>query len=400
MITQNNAIVRVMKREWQRIGERKTLYLLSIILPIFLFFFFGYIYSDGVLRNISVAIFDADNSEISRLIVRAVESTSAFQIVEYAHSVDEIKENFQRGKIQVAFYLPKGLERDIKRGKPATVVIFNNSTNLIIANTTLKDGSALIKTISGGILLKKFRSNGLQAEQAMNIINPIRIETQSLYNPNYNYLNFLVSGLIPVMLQMIIMVAAALLFSSEFTHHTFLELLTNADGSVLAVFIGKSLPHLAIHCATVLGILGIIYPLFGMQIVGSTLATALLFMYFVIASFFFGLMISAVFHDQQFATEVVLFLNVPAFIFSGFVFPLWAMPSFHQIFAQILPYTHFLLGFLKLSQLGAPVADILPEFEQLSVFIVISVALTLFALRYHAGKISKLAAAEERSVVS
>jgi ABC-2 type transport system permease protein len=400
MITQNSAIVRVMKREWQRIGERKTLYLLSIILPIFLFFFFGYIYSDGVLRNIPVAIFDADNSEMSRLIVRAIESTSAFRIVEYSHSVNEIKENFQCGKIQVAFYLPKDLERNIKRGKPSTVVIFNNSTNLVIANTTLKDGSALIKTISGGILLKKFRSTGMQTEQAMNIINPIRIETQSLYNPNYNYLNFLVSGLIPVMLQMIIMVAAALLFSSEFTHHTFLELLTAADGSVWAVFIGKSLPHLAIHCATVLGILGIIYPLFGMQIVGSTLATALLFIYFVIASFFFGLMISAIFHDQQFATEVVLFLNVPAFIFSGFVFPLWAMPFFHQIFAQILPYTHFLLGFLKLSQLGAPVADILPEFERLSIFIAFSVAVTLFALRYHAGKISKLAAAEEGSVMS
>ena len=241
----------------------------------------------------------------------------------------------------------------MKRGKPSTVVIFNNSTNLVIANTTLKDGTALIKTISGGILLKKLRSNGLQTEQAMNIINPIRIEIQPLYNPNYNYLNFLVSGLIPVFLQMIIMVAAVLLISSEFTHRTIHELLATANGSVWAILIGKSLPHLAIHCATVLGILGIIFPLFGMQIVGSAFATALLFICFVIASFFLGLMISAIFHDQQFATEVVLFLNVPTFIFSGFVFPLWAMPVFHQIFAQILPYTHFLFGFLKLYQMGA-----------------------------------------------
>jgi ABC-2 type transport system permease protein len=400
MKAQNSATVRVMKREWRRIGERKTLYLLSLALPILLFLFLGYIYSHGVLRDIPVAIFDADNSELSRLIVRAVESTSAFRIVEYSHSVDEIKENFQCGKIQVAFYLPKDLERNIKRGKPSTVVIFNNSTNLVIANTTLKDGSALIKTISGGILLKKLRSNGLQAEQAMNIINPIRIETQSLYNPNYNYLNFLVSGLIPVMLQMIIMVAAVLLISSEFTHRTFLELLATAEGSVWAIFIGKSLPHLAIHCATVLGILGIIFPLFGMQIVGSTLATAFLFMYFVMASFFFGLMISAVFHNQQFATEVALFINIPAFIFSGFVFPLWAMPLFHQIFAQGMPYTHFLYGFLKLYQMGAPAADILPEVGRLSIFIILSAAVTLFALRYHAGKITTLAATEKRSVVS
>jgi ABC-2 type transport system permease protein len=400
MEAHTSATLRVMKREWQRIGERKTLYLLSIILPILLFTFFGTIYYNGVLRDIPVAVFDADNSEMSRLIIRAVESTSAFRIVEYSHSIDEIREGFQRGRIQGAFYIPEDLERNLERGKSSTVTIFNNATNLVISNTTLKDGTALIKTISGGILLKKLRSNGLQTEQAMNIINPIRIETQSLYNPNYNYLNFLVSGLIPAFLQMIIMVAAVLLISSEFTHGTFRELLATADGSMGAILLGKSIPHLAIHCATVLGILGIIFPLFGMQIVGSVFTTALLFIWFVMASFFFGLMISVIFHDQQFATEVALFLNIPAFIFSGFVFPFWAMPVFHQTFAQILPYTHFLFGFLKLYQMGAPVADVLPEFEHLSIFIIVSVTVTLFALRYHTGKIASPVSADKRSNVS
>jgi ABC-2 type transport system permease protein len=185
---------------------------------------------------------------------------------------------------------------------------------------------------------------------------------------------------------MIIMVAAVLLISSEFTHGTIHELLATANGSVWAILFGKSLPHLAIHCATVLGILGIIFPLFGIQIVDSVFSTALLFICFVMASFFFGLMISAIFHDQQFATEVALFLNIPAFIFSGFVFPLWAMPVFHQTFAQILPYTHFLFGFLKLYQMGVPVVDVLPEFERLSIFIIVSIIVTLFSLRYHAGK--------------
>jgi len=97
MKAHNSATIRVMKREWQRIGERKTLYLLSIVLPILLFTFFGYIYYNGVLRDIPVAVFDADNSEMSRLIIRAIESTSAFRIVEYSHSVGDIKEGFQRG---------------------------------------------------------------------------------------------------------------------------------------------------------------------------------------------------------------------------------------------------------------------------------------------------------------
>jgi ABC-2 type transport system permease protein len=75
------------------------------------------------------------------------------------------------------------------------------------------------------------------------------------------------------------------------------------------------------------------------------------------------------------------------------------MPLFHQIFAQGMPYTHFLYGFLKLYQMGAPAADILPEVGRLSIFIILSAAVTLFALRYHTGKITTLAAIEKRSVV-
>jgi ABC-2 type transport system permease protein len=351
----------------------------------------------GVLRDIPVAVFDADNSETSRLITRAVESTSAFRIVEYSHSINDIKEGFLRGKIQGAFYIPQHLERNIKRGEFSTIIIFNNATNLVVSNTTLKEGTALAKTISGGILLKKLRSGGLQKEQAMNIINPLRIETQSLYNPNYNYLNYLVSGLIPAVLQMIIMVAAVLLLSSEFSHGTIHDLFATADGSRWAILLGKSLPHIAIHCATVLGILGIIFPLFGMHMMGSVLATAFLFMYFVAACFFVGLMVSAVFHNQQLATEIALFFNIPAFLFSGFIFPLWAMPAFHRTFAQVLPYTHFIQGFLKLYQMGAPITDVLTELGSLTVFILVSITVTLFSLRYHAGKIGLVAVSTKRS---
>ena len=388
MILFSSSLRKVLQREWNRIGERKTIYLLSIILPILLFLFLAFIYKNGVLRDIPVAVYDADRSELSRLIVQSIESTSAFRIVCYTQSVDEIKKEFQRGTILGACYIPHDLERDMKRGKPATLVVFSDETNLVLANTTLKDASTLAKTISGGILLKKLRSSGRSLEQAMNIINPIRIETQSLYNPTYNYEYYLVTGLLPVMLQMIIMVVAVLIMSSEFTHGTFAELFATAGGNIYALFLGKSLPHIAIHTSTILGMIGIIFPLFGIQVVGSVLGKLFLLFYFVLVSFFLGLMISTLFHNQQFATEVALFLNIPAFIFSGYIFPLWAMPQFHQAFALVLPYTHFLYGFLKLCRMGTPLSDALPEVGILTIFLLVSISITLVALHRQAARLT------------
>ena len=102
--------------------------------------------------------------------------------------------------------------------------------------------------------------------------------------------------------------------------------------------------------------------------------------YFIIVSFFMGFFISCIFRDLFVATEVAVFINTPAFIFSGYTFPLWGMPKFHSIYAQIIPFTHFLNGFLKLYQYNAPVHYLLPEIGILSIFLAGSVILSLLFL--------------------
>lgn len=395
MITKNNIdspLIKIIMREVIRIKGRKTLYLLSIILPVILFLTLALIYKNGVVRDLPVAIFDADNSETSRLLTRAVDASASMEVVEHINSMDKLKSEFLKGKIQGAFYFPSGMETDLKSGKSTKLIIFKNTSNLIIGNMLYKDGMTITRTFSGGILLKKLRAKGIPEQKAMAIVNPVRVETQSLYNPNYNYTSYLIPGLLTATLQMIIMIATVLIISSEFSHKTFPELITLSGNNAFIIFMGKSLPHLAIHFATALGIIGIIFPLFSIEINGSVLFTCLFLMYFIIAVFFLGMLISSIFHEQLFATELALFINTPAFIFSGFTFPLWGMPALHNYFAQIIPFTHFLTGFLKIYQMGTPLKYVLPEFLKLSVFLVFSFVATIFVLRYqinHYYKVNK-----------
>lgn len=388
-------IIKAAAREFVRITERKTLYILMIILPLVLAAVLGPIYRNSVLRDIPVAVCDNDNSEISRQIIRSLDAAASLKIISSVNSEQEIKAQFLNGKIYGAFYIPANFEADLKSGKNPVIGIYRNSSNLITSNSIYKDALSTIKTISGGVLLKKLRSQGPGLERAMNTINPIRIETISLFNPSYNYFNFLIPGLLTALLQMIIMVSAVIVISSEFTHNTFSELIELCGNNLFVLIAGKSIPHILIHSATGIGFLCVIFPLFGMEIPQNLPGSLMMVFLLICASFFTGLFISSLFHEQLFATELALFVNTPAFIFSGYTFPLWGMPALHNYFAQIIPFTHFLEGFIKIFYMNAPIKYALTEMIILSVFTLVGVLGTFISLKHQQKLILKSALLQE-----
>lgn len=381
-----NSINKIIVREFKRIRQRKTLFLLEIIFPVILFFLFSEMYKEEIIRDLPIAIYDADNSTLSKTITRFIDSSPTLEITKNVNSIEEIKTEFKKGKIQGAFVFPRNFEKKIKSGGNSSIVVYKNSTNILVSNYLLKESTTIIKMVSGGVLLKKLKSSGLTDKKAMSIANPINIKTTSLFNPTYSYENYLMPGLVTFTLQMLVMLAAVIIISSEYTHHTFSKLVNLADNKAYKILIGKSVPHLLIHFSSIILIIGIIFPLYNITIEGSIVTVFILMVTFIFASFMMGLLISTIINDQLLATEIAVFINTPAFIFSGFTFPIWGMPFIHTIFAQILPFTHFLGAFLKVYQMGASLADISNELVILSLFGVISMVGTLLVLKIKMNK--------------
>lgn len=372
----------VMRREFRRIGERKAVYTLMIIVPLVVFFLVSYIYKDRVVVDIPIGVCDLDNSELSRTIVRFIESTRSLNIATDMSSVDDIENNMSRGAIQGAVYIPAGLEGDVKSGKSVTIVIYKNTANLIIGNLILRDAATISQTISAGILRKRLEANGLSPDQAMVLANPIRIDSYSLFNPGYNYANYLPPAIVMVLLQMLVQILAVVVINEEVNELTLANLFRTAHGSVWAVLFGKTLAHVAIHSATGLGVLALLFPLFGIPIQVSILLAIPFMIYFIAASFLTGLAMSCLFNNKFLVTDIAAFYNSPAFLFSGYTFPLWAMPAFHNFYAQLLPFTHFLNGFLKIYQYNAPADSLLPEVGALSIFVFGSLTAATALLKY------------------
>lgn len=368
-----SSIKKIIIREFKQIGKRKTLFLLEIVFPIIIFFLFAEIYKQEVIRELPVAIYDADNSSLSRKIERFIDASPTMQITENLNSIQEIKNDFKKGKIKGAFVFPRNFEKQIKSGLNSNIIIYKNSSNIIVGTYLFKESAAIIKTVSAGVLIKKLNSNGQSSDQAMATVNPIQIKTVSLYNPTYSYENYLMPGLVTFTLQMMIMIAAVIILSSEFTHNTFGELVKLAENKAYRIFIGKSVPHLIIHFASIVLILGVIFPLYNIKIKGSIIDVYILLYTFIISIFMVGFLISTIIKDQLLATEIVVFINTPAFIFSGFTFPIWGMPFLQSVFAQLLPFTHFLTAFLKVYQMGAPLSSVFDQYLIISLFGFVSI---------------------------
>jgi ABC-2 type transport system permease protein len=107
---------------------------------------------------------------------------------------------------------------------------------------------------------------------------------------------------------------------------------------------------------------------------------SLLFGLFAAVNILLGMMISTLVKDELLATEIVIFYNTPAFIFSGFTFPLWSMPVIHSIYAQLMPFTHFLSAYLKIYRMNASFDLFVKDILILTGFLLIGLTTTSIAL--------------------
>lgn len=140
----------------------------------------------------------------------------------------------------------------------------------------------------------------------MEIVSPIRYDFQTLYNSNYSYSDFLVPALCVFVIFMSLSLAGATVFNHE-----------KMDAGVLtsqlifpasSVF-GRILPYVFISAADAMVLIGLIFPIFGITMRGSSFDLFIYTFIFGVTSVLLGMVISAVFKNVMMATQVILFFS-------------------------------------------------------------------------------------------
>lgn len=360
-------ISQIIIREWKRIFSIPNFYVVLLVIPPLIFFFYGLIYQKQFAKELPMAVWDEDQSSVSRTLTDMMEQNDNIHFTHTAFSNAEIEKLMKEGKIFGAVHFPKNMESDAKKNHQSNITLYTNGAYLVPAKMIYKGAAEII--IKGGlaVVLEKAEKQGMPAQTANALVQPIKLNSTILYNPDFNYKMYLTPGLITVGLQMALIVAAVLILNLEFKRNTIDDLLEISHSSSQIV-IGKMLAHLSVSWILFVLIVFVVFPVYDLGKPGTDFNFFIIYTLMALACIGIGMMLSALSDNLLFVTDVALFFTSPAFVFSGFTFPRWAMPWYDQLYSDIMPYTHFLDGFIKLYFMQLPMHYAMPEVYKLLLF--------------------------------
>jgi ABC-2 type transport system permease protein len=374
-------VLHIVIREWRRILTLPVFYWLLLILPPLLFFFYALIYEKEKVKDLPFAIWDDSHSPVSRQLTFLLEQMESIHITRQIKSQSELEMLILKGEVMGAVHFPVKMEEHLMSGQPVNITLYTNASSLVPAKLLYRNASEVIITGGAGVILEKLIQSGINREKAMALVQPVQLTTLPLYNPGYNYFQYLVPGLITVALQMIIIMVGVLLFNYESETGTTQELYNLARGSALRILSGKALAHLVVAWINFILVTGIIFPIFGIWNPAATFHFFILFSLLAMACISVGMLISVIFSDTMLSTDIALFYTAPAFVFSGYTFPRWAMPWYDQYYAWVMPYSSFLDGFVKLYQMQLPFRYAFHEMGVLLLFVLVTFPVALLVLK-------------------
>lgn len=371
------SIIQVMRREFGAIFKNKRLLLVIGVVPIFYTCLFGYLYSLHIVKDIRTAVIDESRTQLSRSIIEAFDQSDRFSLVASLKSEAELKTLIEEGTVDAALVIPADLTEKVLRGEEAPVLVIVNGSNMIISNSVTTNALQIIQTLSTGIAARKVQAGGgVTPDQAVNQVNPLSFRIRTWYNPSYNYTNFLLLGLTATAVQQVTMLYVAVCMCREKEVGTLPELQAMA-GNSMQKLLGKGLPYVLLSLGTLTVSLLTARYAFSVPFRGSLPALLLLTAVFLASIVSLGVFLSLICRNELEATQVAMLIAVPSFLFSGYTWPLEAMPLPCMVLARILPLTYFAPALRKIAVMGLGLRDIWPE---LGVLLLMAVALFLLAV--------------------
>ncbi|MDR1417649.1 MAG: ABC transporter permease [Endomicrobium sp.] len=343
-------IVNIILRELKFIFKSKLYISALIIFPIVDILFLGGIYVSQTLNKLPITVIDNDNSKISKNIVRYFNACPDMEVKTRVSNVYELQELFNKQKSVLGLYIPKNFQKDIKRQKSPSVTLFVNASNYISGNITDSDSTTILSIINAGIRSSLLTKKGIYKQQVKDLLQPVRIDSEKLFNPSLNYNFYLTPGIWLSVIHQFLILIGVLTLSTEFDLKTIYSLIKKSKRSLLIMFLGKMLVYLAFVFIHFEILYLAMFRLFNIPVLHSNKDIIIYSMCFAFASMSFGMFLAALLKTRLNALKGCLLFSAPAFLLSGYTWPLDQMPYLLRNAVHILPLTSFLEGFRKIYQ--------------------------------------------------
>jgi ABC-2 type transport system permease protein len=304
---------------------------MALFVPVMMLLLFGYALSLDV-DQISTYVYDQDHTADSRALIQQFRASRYFDVMREVGSYAEIEGAIDRSKVLMGVVIPRHYSENLGAGRQADVQILLDGSDSNTASIALGYAETLVRGYSLDL-----RTAALNQRAGQQLVPPVDARMRVWYNSSLESRNYVVPGLIAVVLQIIAALLTSLTIAREWEMGTMEQILSTPLRPAEMV-LGKMLAYFVVGVADAAIALLVGIFVFQVPFRGSLLLVAVSTCVFLFGALFWGIFVSAAAKTQLQAYQMgILSSFLPAFLLSGFVYSIENMPLVIRGITYIIP---------------------------------------------------------------
>jgi ABC-2 type transport system permease protein len=330
-----------------------------VVMPVVMMLAFGYGVNFDV-KHLAVYVFDREGSQESQDLLKHFEASEYFKVVKTVNNYPELVRAIDAGSCKLALVLPHDFSHKLNAGSPLGIQALIDATDNNSANLAIAYSEAVIQAYSQQVQFDWIRRKG------RTVMQPLSVDARTWFNENLESAANIVPGVVVIVMAVVGTFLTALTISREWERGT-MEQLISTPVTALELMLGKLSPYFVVGMVDTFlcAVLGILW--FGVPFRGSWILFLISSTLFLIVVLSLGYFFSVAAKSQLAASQISLFATfLPAFLLSGFLFPIAQMPLVIRAVTYIVPARYYMTIirniFLKGSALRFLVGELIALF--------------------------------------
>lgn len=340
-----------MRREFGIIRRKPVFLLGSVGVMAVCCLFYLTFFKAGLPENLPVGVLDLDNSSLSRNFCRQLDATQMGKIIKY-EDFTTARDAMQTGEITSLCVIPQGMNEEVNANRRPVFTYYVNTLYLIGGALSYKNILTMVTLTGGAVQREVLRAKGYSEDAIMGLIQPIVVDEHKIGNATTNYGVYLNNIILPGLLALSIVFVLIYALGSELRYGTSKELMETADGSMVAALIGKLLPYTLIYLVLGLGLDLLLFGVCRYPLNGSILNMMLAMVVFILANEAVAVTLVGLLPTLRYSLSIAALFAILGFSFSGFTFPVEAMPVALQGVSCLFPLRFYYLLYVQEAMFG------------------------------------------------
>ena len=365
----------ILWKEFVQLRRDPKLFPVIFISPILQLILLGYA-ANLDIKNIPAVVCDLDRSAASREFIGRFVNSGYFSVEAEVERMAEIDRYLDHGEAAMAFLIPRGFGDNLAGRREASVQIIADGSESQSASIGVNYAALVALTFTQKIVFEAIERAGGSG------LSPVLVkpELRVWYNPELKSRNFMVPGVLGLILMIMTTTLASLGIVREREAGTMEQLIVTPIRPY-ELIAGKLLPFVLIGLVDTAFVISVARGWFGIPIRGSIALLVLLCLAFMLNTLGIGLFVSTISRTQQQAMLTSLFFIMPQIVLSGFVFPIENMPKFFQIITTVIPSRYFFVIIRGIMLKGAGWPELWPQAGALLGLGTVILTLSIFRFR-------------------